>query len=141
MENFQTTIKELVTRLGFQDWSIDFDPEGRRVILFINEEWLKDRLPLVVKEFEHIFRLIAKKHDLGPVYVDINNYRKERENLLVELAKAAARKAVLEKKEIDLPPMNAYERRVVHMELSTRPDVATESRGEGHERCIVIKPL
>ena len=33
--------------------------------------------------------------------------------------------------------MNAYERRLVHTELATRPDVKTESIGEGSERHIV----
>jgi len=54
--------------------------------------------------------------------------------------KAAARKSLAEKKEISLPPMNAYERRLVHVELSSRPDIKTESAGEGGERHIVIMP-
>jgi len=61
--------------------------------------------------------------------------------LIVELAKAAARKSLAEKKEISLPPMNAYERRIVHLELSSRPDIKTESIGEGRERYIVIRPI
>ena len=75
------------------------------------------------------------------VGVDVNNYKKERERLLTELAKAAARKVLAEKKDVELPVMNAYERRIVHVELATRPDVKTESVGEGSERHIVVKPL
>jgi len=36
--------------------------------------------------------------------------------------------------------MNPAERRIVHMILRELPEVATESRGEGHDRRIVIKP-
>ena len=72
--------------------------------------------------------------------VDVNNYRKKREDLIVELGRAAARKAMAEKTKVALPPMNAYERRLVHVELSSRPDIKTESAGEGGERHIIIMP-
>ena len=87
-------------------------------------------------------RLIAAKDNWeGGVFVDINNYRRERENLILELARAAARKAVVTKGEIPLPVMNSYERRLIHLELSSHPDVKTESVGEGKERYIIIKPI
>ena len=73
--------------------------------------------------------------------MDVNNYKKERERLITELAKAAARKVLAEKKDVELPVMNAYERRLVHVELAARPDVKTESVGEGTNRHIVVKPL
>ena len=73
--------------------------------------------------------------------LDINNYRREREHLIGEIAKAAARKALMNKQDVELPIMNAYERRLVHMELASRPDVKTESIGEGAERRVVIKPI
>ena len=75
------------------------------------------------------------------VFIDVNNYRKEREKIIIELAKAAARKVAATQKEVSLPVMNAYERRLVHLELSSRPDVATESVGEAKERYVVVKPL
>lgn len=43
------------------------------------------------------------------------------------------------KSEIALPAMNAYERRLVHVEISTRPDLKTESVGMGKERHIIIQ--
>ncbi|MST04322.1 MAG: hypothetical protein EXS49_02020, partial [Candidatus Pacebacteria bacterium] len=46
-----------------------------------------------------------------------------------------------QKSEVRLPAMNAYERRIVHTELAVRPDVKTESSGEGRERCVVIRPI
>jgi spoIIIJ-associated protein len=60
---------------------------------------------------------------------------------LRELARKAAREAVLKKKPVELPAMNAYERRVVHSELALRPDVMTESSGEEPNRRVVVKPL
>ena len=78
---------------------------------------------------------------IEPVVVDVNNYRRERERLIIELAKAAARRAIATKESVNLPAMNAYERRLIHAELSMRPDVATESVGEGKDRFVVVKAI
>ncbi len=141
-ENLKSFAKELLDGIGLQEVSIDFDAGSRHLLVFANEgEWFAKMLPFVVSDLNHIVRLLTQRHELEPVFIDVNNYRKERERLIIELAKAAARKAMVEKKEVSLPAMNAYERRLVHTELSTRPDVKTESVGEGQNRAVVIKPI
>ncbi len=142
-EEFQQKIKTLLDLLKLNEPSVDFDTTNHKITVFVNEgEWLKKHLPYLVADFERLANLLAKKQGLEEnIFVDINNYRKERENLIIELAKAAARKVLLTKQEVKLPAMNAYERRLVHMELSTRPDVKSESMGEGPERHVIIKPL
>ncbi|HOM68168.1 MAG TPA: R3H domain-containing nucleic acid-binding protein [Candidatus Paceibacterota bacterium] len=75
------------------------------------------------------------------VFFDINNYRLEHEQKLKELAQKAARECALYKKEIKLPAMTAYERKIIHSELSLRPDIYTESEGEDPNRYVVVKPL
>jgi len=94
---------------------------------------------------QHLLRVILRKTggDAGkPYYIDldINNYKKKRKDYLRGLAVTTANEVALAKREVSLAPMSAYERRVVHMELSDRADVATESRGVSPERRIVIKP-
>lgn len=136
------TIKKYLELMGFSDYSVNLDEENKKIAIFVNEgEWLKERLPELMGDFENVIKLLAKKNGVEKIFIDLNNYRKERERLIVELAKAAARKALINKEEIKLPTMNAYERRLVHVELSTRPDVKTESIGEGPERHIIVKPL
>jgi len=92
---------------------------------------------------QHLLRVILKKTipGTGRVDLDINNYQKVRKEYLKGLAVSSANNAVVFKKEVAMPAMNAYERRVVHMELSARSDIATESRGEEPDRRIVIRPL
>lgn len=142
MENLCDKIQRLIELMGFNDFSVSREEENGRFVIFLNEgEWLKRFLPYFVTDLDYIVRLIAKKQGAGPAIIDINNYRRERENLILELARASARKAVAEKAEVRLPAMNAYERRLVHLELSGRPDVSTESIGERKERCVVIKPI
>lgn len=135
-------IKNFLDLMGLNDPAVNFDSENKKLTVFINEgEWLKKWLPYLVADLEHIVRLLTKKHNQENIFVDINNYRKEREEIILQLAKAAAQKALLNKEEIKLPAMNAYERRLIHLELAARPDVKTESVGERNERCVIIKPI
>jgi len=72
--------------------------------------------------------------------LDINGYKSKKVEYLKSLAKEAADQVVLNKEEKSLPPMSAYERRVVHAELAQREDVLTESQGSDLDRHIVVKP-
>lgn len=142
MDNMVAATKRLLELLGFRDVSVDAEPEGRKLRVFINEgEWLKNLLPKLIADVEHLVRMMSRKEVGDLIFVDINNYRKERERIIIEIAKAAARKALITKGAISLPAMNAYERRLVHTELATRPDVKTESVGEGIGRYVVVKPM
>ena len=142
-DTIQTIAEKLLNLLGLNEPSIHFESEGRKLTVFVNEgEWFdKQWLPRFVGDFERVLNLIAKKQNLENIFVDVNGYRKRRENLIIELAQAAARKVLTTKAEVELPAMNAYERRLVHTELSSRPDVKTESVGEKKERRIIVKPL
>lgn len=72
--------------------------------------------------------------------LDINNYKKKKIEYLKELARSMADEVALTKKEKTLPPMLAFERRIIHLELAGRSDVVTESIGQEPERKVVIKP-
>ncbi len=100
-------------------------------------------------EIQHLLRSMMRKQlqgdpssntDLPHIFLDINDYRKSKEEYLCQTARQAADEAVLLNKPRELPSMSAAERRVVHMELSKRTDVISESVGEGTERRVVIKP-
>lgn len=129
--------------MGFDDYTLEIDAEHKHGVIFIHNHphLIKENLPVLVECFNHFVQLTAKRQNQAPIFFDVNNYRREREDLIVELARAAARKAVATKQEISLPIMNSYERRLVHLELATHPDVATESIGHGRSRYVVIKPI
>ncbi|MBI3046207.1 MAG: hypothetical protein HYY86_01510 [Candidatus Harrisonbacteria bacterium] len=141
MDQLKQTIEQILNASGL-NFSLDADSETNRINIFIHEEGLVNEfLPKLVFDLEHLVKIIAKRLGIEKINVDVNNYKKERERLIAELAKAAARKVLAEKKDVELPVMNAYERRIVHVELATRPDVKTESVGEGPSRHIIVKPL
>ena len=96
----------------------------------------------ILLSLQHLLRAILRRIVEAPHFIelDVNSYKKRRKEYLKEMALSLANEVSLAKKEKHLPAMNAYERRIIHMELSVRPDVATESRGYGANRKVVIKP-
>lgn len=90
---------------------------------------------------QYLTRLLVHKKIPETVHfvVDVEGYKKSREEFLRELARQAAARVRETKESLLLKPMFAYERRVVHAEISKLPDIATESVGEEPERRILIK--
>jgi spoIIIJ-associated protein len=75
------------------------------------------------------------------LFLDVNDYRKKKDQSVIELARSASRDAEKGGITVTLRPMSAYERRLVHLELSKEKNVITESIGEGNERRIMVRPL
>jgi len=93
-------------------------------------------------EAQRLLKIILNKKLQNNFYLnlDINDYKKKKTEYLKEIAKDLANEVSVTKKEKILIPMSAYERRIIHAELSQRQDVLTESHGDGPDRHIIIKP-
>lgn len=89
-----------------------------------------------------VTRLIVGKEvgHTAHVVIDIEGFRKRREDGLRQLAQRMAQQAVSSGRRQSLEPMSPAERRVIHMELRENPDVTTESSGEEPKRKVVIIP-
>lgn len=72
------------------------------------------------------------------VNIDINNYKKRRDEKIVELAADTARKVQRSKKPWNLKYMNSYERRLAHEEISKYPNITSHSEGMEPKRYIVV---
>lgn len=75
------------------------------------------------------------------VVVDADGYRQRRAEALRADADEAAEEALSGGRPVELEPMPASERRVVHEHLRERGDVQTHSEGEEPERRLVVSPL
>ena len=73
------------------------------------------------------------------VMVDINGFQKRRIENIHAVAHMMAERARYFKSNIEVDPMSAFERRIVHEFLSNETDLKTESEGEGRNRRVVIK--
>lgn len=76
-----------------------------------------------------------------PVVVDIEGYKTRRKDKLRSLARSAAARAKRQHSRVSLPPMNAYERRLIHIALAEDDGVTTHSEGEEPSRRVVITAL
>lgn len=75
------------------------------------------------------------------IVVDAAGYRARREETLQREALRAAERAAATGRPVDLEPMSAVERRVVHEALADRPDVETSSEGVEPHRYVVVSPV
>ena len=74
------------------------------------------------------------------ITLDAGGYRQRREKVLRDLAWRMSRRALDEDCQIALEPMNAAERRIVHISLADDPEVETFSEGEEPMRKVIIAP-
>jgi len=75
------------------------------------------------------------------VVLDAAGYRERRRETLTARADRAAEQALQLDRPVDLDPMSAQERRVVHEHLKERAGIETYSEGDEPARCVVVAPL
>lgn len=145
----EQTLSELLTKMGV-DAKIEVvteqaeDEENFTCNINISDDsnLLIGQHGINLQALQHIARLLVRKKtsDHLKFVLDINSYRQQKNQSVIEMAKLAASQAISEKRAVVMKPMSTYERRIVHMELAKNTDVTTESIGEGEGRKIIIKP-
>lgn len=75
------------------------------------------------------------------VVVDVAGYRGRRREALEARADRAAEQALSGNHAVEMDPMSAQERRVVHERLKGRSGVETYSEGDEPRRCVIVAPL
>ncbi len=90
---------------------------------------------------QYLITLASHRKDTGyrKVIVDINDYRKKRDDALRQLAVRSAEKVLKSNRNMRLEPMNPYERRIIHSELQKMDGIHTISEGQEPYRRIVIR--
>lgn len=84
--------------------------------------------------------LLEKKHGLKTnILFDINGKQMDFINQAKEKAKIAAERVNFFGKEYEFGYVNAYERMIIHSYLKNQAGIETISRGEGHERRLIVK--
>ena len=71
--------------------------------------------------------------------VDVNGYHRRRLQELKNQAKILSERARLFKSSVEMNPMNAYERMIIHSIFTDDREITTESEGEGKFRRVVLK--
>ncbi len=75
-----------------------------------------------------------------PIVVDCGGYRARQIERLEDMAAEMSEKAIESGEIVSLSPMNAHDRRIVHMALANIEGIATRSEGAGDDRHVLIVP-
>ncbi|MBI3485574.1 hypothetical protein HY025_01370, partial [Candidatus Daviesbacteria bacterium] len=105
-----------------------------------NGETLSSLQLIVNQILANLKRKQGKEEELVRVIIDISNWRKGKEEELAHKARLWAEKVKADQKEMELEPMPAWQRRVVHVVIQETEGVESESFGEGADRHLVIRP-
>ena len=110
---------------------------GENVGLFIG------RRGQTIDAVQHLAQRIVFREGPSPVrvVVDADGYRERRAESLQADAEEAAEEALRSGAPVELEPMPAAERRIVHEYLRDRGGVETHSEGDEPERRLVVSPL
>ena len=136
-------LTDLLTEMGL-DVNIVSSKKRDSIILTIHSD---DDLARVIGKrgqtlnaFEHLVNTVVNGGRSGFIRFELDalNYRKKREEALIELALRMGKKALKERRNIVLAPMDAKERKVIHTAAQSMKGVSTYSDGKGLGRHIVI---
>lgn len=99
------------------------------------------RRGLTLDALQYLTNLAAGRasNERQRIVVDVEGYRRRREETLQRLAERLAEKVRRSGQSMELEPMSAHERRVIHLALQNSPYVTTYSEGEEPFRKVVIE--
>jgi spoIIIJ-associated protein len=138
------SIKDILSYFGETGSSIDeYDGDNGELILDINGGDLAVLIGRHGRTLDALQMVVSSllSSTLGfhyPIVVDIEGYKSRRKNKVQSLARSAAARAKKQHGSVSLPPMNAYERRLVHLALMDDDSVVTHSEGEEPMRHVVV---
>ena len=94
-----------------------------------------------MESIQHLLNtyLYGKLKGAKRVFVDVSGYREKRNGDLRTLANKIASKVLESKRSYRLDPMNSFERRIIHEELSKTSHILTHSEGVDPNRYLIIE--
>ncbi len=127
---------DVVVRIEESEGLLRGSVEGGDVGLFIG------RRGQTIDAVQHLAQRIVFRGGSpdARVVIDADGYRERRAESLRTIALDAAEQALRSGEAVELDPMPASERRIVHEYLRERGDVETHSEGEEPERYLVVEP-
>jgi spoIIIJ-associated protein len=144
LDEIRTMVTSLVDAMGFEARIDVYDASGYIAVdvasdstaLFIGQKGETiDAVQYLVNAAIYRNRPFVKR-----IVLDAEGYRQRRVEAIQGIAHRTARRAVRERRAVELPPMSPAERRVVHIYLRDNPNVTTASEGMGDNRRVRIFP-
>lgn len=143
-------ISELFKKMGIKEFTFENYDDGKDYNLNIRvplevKSILIGKFGQTVSSIEYITRIYVNrrvseedKNSKYNLYVDIENYKQEKLQKLEKLADSLAEKVAISGKSVEMKPMSARERKIIHMNLKNNPEISTFSKGQEPYRKIII---
>jgi predicted RNA-binding protein Jag len=134
-----------IERMGLGSFEISESKEGEMIVLQVKGpagETLCSGQGRTVDALQLLVNQVSARvsPDRQRVVIDVEGDADAREEFLGKLAERVAKRALQTGRAVALDPMNGRDRRLIHMALRDREDVATMSEGEGRYRQVVVVP-
>jgi len=144
-ERVRGIVARVVHALGLHA-TVDIDESADEIRATVNGDdlgLLIGKHGATIDAIQHIaFRAAFRgEEERKQVVVDAAGYRERREGALHRMADRAAAEALQYGRPVELEPMRATERKIVHTYLSERNDVETHSEGDEPDRRLVVSPV
>lgn len=144
-ERVRAIVGRVVNALGLHA-TVDIDETDEEIRATVNGEdlgLLIGKHGSTIDALQHLAFRAAFRGDgeRKQVTVDAAGYRERREGALHRMADRAAAEALRYSRPVELEPMRATERKIVHTYLSERTDVETHSEGDEPDRRLVVRPV
>jgi spoIIIJ-associated protein len=144
-ERVRAIVARVVNALGLHA-TVDIDESDEEIRATVNGDdlgLLIGKHGSTIDALQHLaFRAAFRGEELRKqVIVDAAGYRERREGALHRMADRAAAEALQYGRPVELEPMRATERKIVHTYLSERSDVETHSEGDEPDRRLVVSPV
>ncbi|MGE7623399.1 RNA-binding cell elongation regulator Jag/EloR [Viridibacillus sp. NPDC096237] len=141
-----TYLTDIAKQLDINDLTIDVHEKGKTINISLESKkaaLLIGKRGQTLNSLQELTQLVVHQYAKRFVLVklDVENYRKRRQESLEQLANRMADKAVYTGKKIELEPMPSNERKIIHHILASRVDIETYSVGSDTKRYLVIEPI
>jgi len=125
----------------------ELEEDGRRYVFHIegiDVGNLIGKHGATLNALQYLANIVSNRYEGTPkldVVIDVSGYRDSRSKSLRELARRLADKVLESGRAVELEPMPASERKIIHLALKEFGEVSTYSTGEEPNRRLVIAPL
>lgn len=143
LEEMREFTNKFFSLLNIKNLKIDLEIKDKRIYINVTGDdmnYLIGYRGETLNYLQLVFSNVANKdikHKCS-VILDIENYREKRKVVLEGLAEKISKTVIRNGKKIELEPMTAYERKVIHTKLQNNSKVKTYSVGEEPNRRVVI---
>lgn len=137
-------LEEILIQMHFEDVKVignledniikldaKIDPKDTGIVIGKNGRTL-DSIETVIR------KIIKARSNKVKLNIDINNYKKRRDDKIVMLADKACKKVLKTRKSWNLKYMNSYERRLAHEQISKYDKLDSHSEGIEPKRYVVV---